>query len=352
MTVIASILGNGWFYQFSDVLVTRDSNSEEDKRIKTPLDFVENRSISGFTQEYFLKKTIVSNNSVLASFAGSVVKGVAGLKVIDSVSDQMLQEWSLQPAWDALGEYFQTNSISDVSFVISMVKTEDNRLNILGNSSGCERLQLENCIIRVQGSGKSIFLDPNFISSFEDLEFISEKRSDDATAFVISRLPQLYVSSILDENFDYFRTGGWFDVYTVDKRGFYRLDYTIVVMSAIEPRLKIERIVRMVEINGHSVIVEIGLKDQELLIYDVAFFNVKDRFTKKKEKMSLQLLEKALKYTITEKVDGSVIIYQKEPGKIVAGYTSTVPFSFKNDGKISIVIDEEKIGELIDALRH
>lgn len=164
MTLIASVMGEKWLYQISDMMITRDTSTPEGEAIATPLQPYPVCKIQGFSQEYFLRKTVLSKHGVLASFSGNVVKGISGLKVITRQSQMMAEEWTLQPAVDALRLHFEDDDASDVSYIISIARKRNQKFEAMTNSIQCDRRNLNGCSITLAGTGKELFLEPNFVA--------------------------------------------------------------------------------------------------------------------------------------------------------------------------------------------
>lgn len=341
MTLIASIMGNEWFYQISDVLVTRDS-TEDHLFENGPLVFSNNGTVSGFIRTGYIKKTISIDGKMIGSFAGNVMQGVTGLKMMRDQFPSMYDSNSLEPFSTSISnEYSQINEV-DVSFIISMMRSDKDN-SLINNSIGCSVHDFEDVKIRCSGSGSSLFLDPNFTSSFRSMNFLDRNAGDSASQFVLGRIPSLFLLASLDDSFDYFRFGGWYEIMTISQEGFHNFDYAVAILSDLHPRQEVQAYARRVDIDGMTFIVDLRIHDQCLKNVDIRVFALRDPFSPSQvSKRTLQELAiKSVEQAMLFQPEGMFIIAQRTPGKLAVGYTAKLPFHFVRTGGIELIVNEE-----------
>ncbi|WP_299596607.1 hypothetical protein [uncultured Tateyamaria sp.] len=347
MTIIASVTGKNSFYQISDILITRNASDHEGRTIATPLLPDAGRDIRSFSQQYFLSKTLISQNGILASFSGSVLKGTLGLKIIEKQSLKVAQEFSLEPALEALNSYFDQDGTDDVSFIISIVRPKGQGFELLSNSFNCRLESTDNFSIRLSGSGVDLFIDPNFISTFDGL--ISESRMkegtqvDDTTRFVFSRISRLLTLSLVDETFEYFRFGGWYELFCASAAGFQRLNYSVVVLSEIQPNFVITRYASLVELDEHIFIAEIIIDNQGLV--HLRSIEVRNPLKQRVNELDQHVHDRVFAKLLAEQPEMMLVLWPVAQGRIASLWTDNLPFKLatSSDDEIHPVIDDENL---------
>lgn len=170
------------------------------------------------------------------------------------------------------------------------------------------------------------------------------------TEFVMTRLTKLYLASLVDANFDYFRFGGWYELFSLGDNGFRRHDYAVAIISVVQPNLLVHKYVRLLDIGGWHLIVEIVIRNQQLTDVDIRYFNIKDYLSPKLIPMGLDLLDLGLVQALITPPEGMILLQQKQPGNFLCGYTTHLPFSFESNGGLCIKTQETNLKRLIDEM--
>lgn len=348
MPLIASVVSGSDFYHLSDLLVTRDRPEKVTASIRSPLLSPSPRSLNYFSQEYFLRKSILEDGKFLVSFSGNVVLGFGGMKVIKNVKQEIVSDFSLDPALRVFQEHLAGYKKPDVSFIVALAKIDGTKMRLLNRCIGCSEIIDGDLTMKVSGSGASLFVEPNLISSFESVHRLEMEGESSAAEFTWTRLAQLFVAVLTDSSFDYFRFGGWYEVFGVGRNGLSRVSYAVSIFDSSEKLLNPRKYVRAIEFEGQMFVVDMTKNSLDLSNVNLGLYFVKDYVQGRTSGLSpdkIQII--AIRALIEEPEMTILLIPFGNEGHVYVQVLGKAPFSFVDNGGIQMIQNADVVERIL-----